>query len=84
MPGYPELGLADPARDATTTAMYARLLEQAVVADSPACGALAKTARRLEIWLSVGATERDPAGSTLYNALLHFAPDGTLAGRTAS
>jgi nitrilase len=81
VPGYPDWVWRTRPWDATATALYARLLEQAVVADSPACDALAKTARRLGIWLSVGATERDQAGSTLYNALLHFAPDGTLAGR---
>jgi Carbon-nitrogen hydrolase len=50
-------------------------------APRPAAGVLAETARRLGIWLSVGADERDEAGSTLYNSLLHFAPDGALAAR---
>jgi len=81
VPGYPDWVWRTRPWDATATMLYARLLEQAVVADSPACDALAKAARRLGIWLSVGATERDQTGSTLYNALLHFAPDGTLAGR---
>jgi len=81
VPGYPDWVWRTRPWDATATVLYARLLEQAVVADSPACDALAEAARRLGIWLSVGATERDETGSTLYNALLHFAPDGTLAGR---
>jgi nitrilase len=81
VPGYPDWVWRTRPWDATANALYARLLGQAVVADSPACDALAKAARRLGIWLSVGVTERDPTGSTLYNALLHFAPDGTLAGR---
>jgi predicted amidohydrolase len=33
------------------------------------------------IWLSVGVDERDDQDSTIYNSLLHFAPDGSLAGR---
>ncbi len=61
VPGYLDWVWRTPPWDATATAtvLYARLLEQAVVADSPACDALAKAARRLGIWLSVGATERD-------------------------
>ena len=81
VPGYPDWVWRTRPWDATATVLYARLLEQAVVADSAACDALAKAARRLGIWLSVGATERDQTSSTLYNALLHFAPDGTLACR---
>ena len=42
---------------------------------------LAQAAAQLGAWLSVGVSERDEAGSTLYNTLLHFAPDGTLAAR---
>jgi nitrilase len=42
---------------------------------------LAETAGRLGIWLSVGVDERDDQDSTIYNTLLHFAPDGSLAGR---
>ena len=67
--------------DADASALYARLLDQAVVAGSPAAGVLAETARRLRIWLSVGVDERDEVGSTIYNSLLHFAPDGSLAAR---
>ncbi|HUJ07324.1 MAG TPA: carbon-nitrogen hydrolase family protein [Streptosporangiaceae bacterium] len=81
VPGYPDWVWRTRPWDDTASTLYARLLEQALVAASPACDALAEAARRLGIWLSVGATERDPAGSTLYNALLHFAPDGRLAGR---
>ncbi len=81
VPGYPDWVWRTRPWDATATALYARLLDQAVVADSPACDRLAVTARRLGIWLCVGVTERDQAGSTLYNSLLYFGPDGTLAGR---
>jgi len=81
VPGYPDWVWRTKPWDATSSALYARLLDQAVIVGSPATGLLAETARRFGIWLSVGASERDAAGATLYNALLHFAPDGTLAGR---
>ncbi len=81
VPGYPDWVWRTRPCDATSSALYARLLDQAVVVGSPATDLLAETARRLGIWLSVGVSERDAAGATLYNALLHFAPDGTLAGR---
>ena len=67
--------------DADATALYARLFDQAVVGGSPATDLLAETAGRLGIWLSVGVDERDDRDSTIYNTLLHFAPDGTLAAR---
>jgi len=81
VPGYPDWVWRTRPWDADATALYARLLDQAVVVGSPAAGALAETARRLQIWLSVGVDERDEADSTIYNSLLHFAPDGTLAAR---
>ena len=81
VPGYPDWVWRTRPWDADATALYARLLDQAVVAGSPAAGVLAETARRLQIWLSVGVDERDDAGSTIYNSLLHFAPDGSLAAR---
>jgi nitrilase len=60
------------------------LVDQAVVIGSPATDLLAETAGRLGVWLSVGVDERDERDerdSTIYNTLLHFAPDGTLAAR---
>jgi nitrilase len=81
VPGYPDWVWRTRPWDAHASALYARLLDQAVVVGSPATGMLAETARRLGIWLSAGVSERDEAGSTLYNTLLYFAPDGTLAAR---
>jgi nitrilase len=81
VPGYPDWVWRTKPWDADASALYARLLDQAVVAGSPAAGVLAETARRLRIWLSVGVDERDEDGSTIYNSLLHFAPDGSLAAR---
>src|SRR5215469_14449023 len=81
VPGYPDWVWRTRPWDSDATALYARLLDQAVVVGSPAVGVFAETARRLQIWLSVGVDERDEVGSTIYNSLLHFAPDGSLAAR---
>jgi nitrilase len=81
VPGYPDWVWRCRPWDATSTQLYRRLLDQAVVAGSPATQLLAETARRLGIWLCVGADERDEDGATLYNSLLSFAPDGSLAAR---
>ena len=81
VPGYPDWVWRTRPWDAEATALYARLLDQAVVVGSAATDLLADTARRLGIWLSVGVDERDHHDSTIYNSLLHFAPDGSLAGR---
>jgi nitrilase len=81
VPGYPDWVWRTRPWDADASALYDRLFDQAVVAGSPATDVLASTARRLGIWLSAGVSERDGAGSTLYNTLLSFAPNGTLAAR---
>jgi nitrilase len=81
VPGYPDWVWRTRPWDAHATALYARLLDQALVAGSSAVDLLAETAQRLGIWLCTGASERDEPGSTLYNTLLTFAPDGSLAAR---
>ena len=81
VPGYPDWVWRTRPWDADATALYARLFDQAVIVGSPATEVLAETARRLGIWLSVGVNERDDKDSTIYNTLLHFAPDGSLAAR---
>jgi nitrilase len=84
VPGYPDWVWRTRPWDAEATSLYARLFDQAVTVGSPATDVLAETARRLQIWLSVGVDERDEAGSTIYNTLLHFAggSGGLSAGRT--
>src|SRR4029077_19213245 len=54
VPGYPDWVWRTRPWDAEATALYARLLDQAVVVGSPATDVLAETAQRLRIWLSVG------------------------------
>ena len=81
VPGYPDWVWRTRPWDADASALYARLFDQAVIVGSPATEVLAETAGRLGIWLSVGVDERDDNNSTIYNTLLHFAPDGSLAAR---
>jgi nitrilase len=56
---------------------YGLLADQAVVVPSPATAMLGDIAREAGVWLVVGVDERD--GGTIYNTLLYFGPDGTLA-----
>jgi nitrilase len=81
IPGYPDWVWHTRPWDRRANALYERLLRQAVVVGSPTTDVLADTASRLGIWLSVGVDEREQAGGTLYNTLLTFAPDGSLAAR---
>jgi nitrilase len=61
--------------------LYERLLDQAVVAPGAVTDVLGKAARQAEAYVAMGVNERDPEGSTLYNTLLYFGPDGSLLGR---
>ncbi len=79
VPGYPDWVWRTKPWDRHATALYARLFDQSVVCGSAATGRLASTAHRLGVWLVVGADERDRYGSTLYNSLLFFSPQGDLA-----
>ena len=58
---------------------YGRLFDNSVEVPGPAADALGAGAREAGAWLCVGVNERD--GGTLYNSLLYFSPDGSLAGR---
>jgi nitrilase len=62
-------------------AWFAALMDQAVVVPSPATDRLCAVAREVGVYLVVGVDEREPHGSTIYNSLLYFAPDGTLLGK---
>jgi nitrilase len=59
------------------TGLFARLAREAVEIPGPAADRLAEIARESELWLAVGVNELERG--TIYNALLLFAPDGTLA-----
>ena len=77
VPGYPDWVWRAPAwSDGELTG---RLLANAVEVPSPAAGRLGAAAAEAGVYLAIGVNESD--GGTLYNTLLYFAPDGTLAGR---
>jgi nitrilase len=57
--------------------VWARLAREAVEVPGPASDALGSAARDAGVWLAVGVNELERG--TIYNALLIYAPDGTLA-----
>ena len=60
---------------------FALLADNAVVIPGPATDRLAGIAAEHGVWLVVGVEEREQHGSTIYNTLLYFSPDGTLVDR---
>jgi len=58
---------------------YRRFADQSVDVPGPACDALGAVAREHSIYLAIGVNERD--GGTVYNTLLYFGPDGSLAAK---
>src|SRR2546430_12277912 len=75
VPTYPDwVWRSQPWKDAA--ARYRRLPETSVTVPSPATEAPRRAARRAPAYLCFGVTERDEAGSTLYNTLCYFLPDG--------
>jgi hypothetical protein len=60
---------------------FALAADNAVVIPGPASEHLAAIAAEHQVWLAIGVQEREPHGSTIYDALLHFSPLGELAGR---
>jgi nitrilase len=78
VPTYPDWVWRTRPWDEHASALYARLLDQAVVVPSPATEALGAAASRWGVWLSIGVDERDRHSTTLYNSQLLFDPDGRL------
>ena len=60
---------------------YALLVDQAVVVPGPVTDTLAAAARDTGTYVVIGVDEREPHGSTIYNATLYFGPDGTLLAK---
>jgi nitrilase len=58
-------------------ALWARLAQESVEVPGPDSDAIGAAARDAGLWLAVGVNERDRG--TLYNTLLVYAPDGSLA-----
>jgi nitrilase len=81
VPGYPDWVWRTRPWEQSAQQLHGRLLEQAVVAGSESCARLGRIAREFNVWLVVGVDEREEHGSTVYNGIWYFAPDGTLAGQ---
>jgi nitrilase len=60
---------------------FALLVENALVVGSSAAGRLAAIAEEHGVWLVVGVEEREATGSTIYNTVLYFSPEGRLVDR---
>ena len=60
---------------------FARLVDQAVVVPGPTTDRIAEAARDASAYVVVGVQEREPHGSTIYNTLLYFGPDGRLLNK---
>jgi predicted amidohydrolase len=59
-------------------AWFARLVDQAVVVPSPTTDRIGAAAREAGAYVVVGVDERERHGTTIYNTLLYFGPDGKI------
>jgi nitrilase len=59
-------------------AWFARLVDQAVVVPSPTTDRIGAAAQEAGVHVVVGIDEREPNGTTIFNAILYFGPDGRL------
>ena len=79
VPTYPDWVWRLRAFDGAAHEWWARLYDQSVDVPGPATEALGAFARETGLVVAVGVNER--AGSTLYNTLLYYGPDGSLLGK---
>ena len=81
VPAFPEWVWRRSPWNPEAAALSAVLADQAVVVGGTATDALSTAARRAGACVSIGVTEREQHGSTLYNTQLLFGPDGRLLHR---
>jgi nitrilase len=81
IPTYPDWVWRTRPWDRHASALFARLLDQAVAVPSATTDVLAETAASAGVHLSIGVNERDGGSTTLYNTQLLFGPDGRLLSR---
>jgi nitrilase len=62
-------------------AWFARLVDQAVVVPSHTTERIAAAAQDAGAYVVVGVDEREPHGTTIFNTLLYFGPDGRLLNK---
>jgi len=81
IPAYPDWAWRLTPWELRASVLYGRLFDQAVVIGGRATEVLGGAARRNGCYLSIGVTEREDRGSTLYDTQLCFGPDGALIRR---
>ena len=81
IPAYPDWVWRAPAWDGPFGQLHELLLDQSVEVPSPATEALGKAAKRAKSYVAMGVNERDPGGSTIYNTVVYFGPDGRVLGK---
>jgi nitrilase len=81
IPTYPDWVWRAPAWEGPFAELHERLLDQSVEVPGPCTEALGKAAKRAKAYVVMGVNEREPTGSTVYNTVLYFGPDGTLLGK---
>ena len=79
VPGYPDWVWRTRAWD--DEAWFGRWQDQAVVVPGPDVDRLAEAAHVAGVYFVIGVCEREPHGSTIYNTILYFGPEGTLLGK---
>jgi predicted amidohydrolase len=62
-------------------AWFARLVDQAVVVPGPTTERIGAAARDAGAYVVIGVDERERHGTTIYNTILYFGPDGELLGK---
>lgn len=60
---------------------FVMLARNAVTVPGPATDRLGAIAEKHGVWLVVGVQEREQTGSTIFNTVLYFSPEGRLVGR---
>jgi nitrilase len=60
---------------------YAMLVDQAVTVPGPVTDRLGGAAHDAGVYLVMGVNEREPHGTTIYNTIVYFGPDGALLGK---
>jgi nitrilase len=84
IPAYPLWVWFIPAGDShTLRELHAELLEQSVDVPGPVTEAIGAAAREAGLYVALGVNERnvEASGTSLYNTLLWFGPDGALLGK---
>lgn len=81
IPTYPDWVWRAPAWGGPSQELFARLADQAVPVPGKTTDAIGAAAKRAKAYVAIGVNEREETGSTIYNSLLTFGPDGRLLGK---